>query len=141
VSTIAHPAQGPERTLPRGGLRPHKVRAPHANVPGELLFREVNEQIAIRRCSAGGELGDLELVCECERVSCARRLHLSLAQYEAVRRFPTRFVLVPGHAALSHDRVVAEFRGFIVVEKTGPTTQLAIRLDPRRRTELMQCAG
>jgi hypothetical protein len=118
-------------------VRPSSVprRPPASSVPSQLLFRELNEQIAARlRDSAGEE--DVQFVCECERRHCDRPVQLSLARYEQIRQFPTRFLTRPGHWRAEEDRVVAEEAGYVIVEKTGPTAQLAIRLDPRRPTHV-----
>jgi hypothetical protein len=98
----------------------------------QSLFREVNEQIVamVEEPSDGREL---ELVCECSSPSCLATYQISVADYEAVRRFPTRFIVKPGHVSLDSERVVEEGLGFVVVEKRGPGALAAIRLDPRRR--------
>lgn len=100
-------------------------------VPNQLLFRELNEQLLARRASAGGKV---DVVCECEHRGCSERISIALDRYEAIRRFPTRFVVAPGHWAGGDERVVEERDGFSVVEKTGPSARIAIRLDPRSRT-------
>jgi hypothetical protein len=103
-------------------------------VPSQLLFREANEQILLRRdpeCPASHTV--IEAICECERRSCLKALRLSRAEYETIRQFPTRFLLAPGHSSLSDERIVEQRPGYVVVEKTGVPAQLAIRLDPRRR--------
>jgi hypothetical protein len=99
-------------------------------VPSQVLFRELNEEIAAR---GHGVVRELEVVCECERRSCTGGVYLSAAEYEAVRRFPTRFIVRNGHAADEGERVVEEHPGYLVVEKVGRSAQVAIRLDPRRR--------
>jgi len=101
-------------------------------VPNELLFREVNEQIYLMRGSVEAD-AELSIICECERRGCVKNLHITVEDYEAVRRFPTRFVIKPGHAGSEHERVVEAKSGFVVVEKAGPAARVAIRLDPRRR--------
>lgn len=109
-------------------------RKPPPSVPSELLFREVNEQILLRldpRCAAQTMLS---AICECERRSCLKTLRLSRGEYETIRRFPTRFLKAAGHASADDERVVEELAGYIVVEKTGLAAQIAIRLDPRRRS-------
>jgi hypothetical protein len=104
-----------------------------ASVPSQLLFREANEQIYLRRSSTAGSDGSVEIICECERRGCVRTLRLSPERYEAVRRFPTRFVMRPGHSTDEDERIVEQHGDFVVVEKTGPSAQIAIRLDPRNR--------
>jgi hypothetical protein len=84
----------------------------------QALLRELNEEI--RRIADGfGVDEDLELVCECEHGECFARLSLSADDYEAVRRFPTRFVTKPEHAG-PDDRIVHETALYVVIEKIGP---------------------
>jgi hypothetical protein len=93
----------------------------------QLLFRELNEQI---RKIAGG--GDVHVVCECVNDACYDRLVVPVDEYEAVRRFPTRFVVKEGHVTDDVERAVESHDGYIVVEKSGPDAEHAILLDPRR---------
>ncbi len=113
----------------RPGLPAHLRR--RNSVPNQLLFRELNEQLYLRGGAHG--FGAIELVCECDRRGCEERLRIARTDYDATRRFPTRFLVLPGHEALYDERVVEDHGGFVVVEKTGATAPMAIRLDPRRR--------
>jgi hypothetical protein len=94
----------------------------------QLLFRELNEQI---RTIAGG--GEVAVVCECVNDACFDRLVVPVDEYEAVRRFPTRFVVNEGHVADEVERVVDSHNGYVVVEKSGADAEHAIMLDPRRK--------
>jgi hypothetical protein len=94
----------------------------------QLLFRQLNEQL---RTIVDG--GDLDVVCECANGSCFDRLLLPLDAYEAVRRFPTRFVVKEGHVADDGERAVDAQDGYVVVEKCGADAEHAILLDPRRK--------
>ncbi len=97
----------------------------------QVLFRELNEQI--RSLADGFGLGtDLDLVCECTNGGCFERITISPEDYEAVRRFPTRFMVKAGHATAEVERIVEEKARFVVVEKIGADAESAIRLDPRR---------
>jgi len=93
----------------------------------QLLFRELNEQI--RKIAAGG---DVDAVCECVNDACFDRLVVPLDEYEAVRRFPTRFVVKEGHVTHDVERAVESCAGYVVVEKSGADAEHAIMLDPRR---------
>lgn len=97
-----------------------------------MLTRAWNEQTYRAGLARGATSGELELICECEQQPCPRRVRLDVERYELVRQFPTRFVMRPGHEMADDERVVDEQRGYIVVEKTGPSALTAIRLDPRR---------
>lgn len=111
-------------------LAPRPLR-PHRGIPGQLLFRELNEEIVARRPI--GADGTIDAVCECDRLSCTGGLRLSTEEYERVRRFPTRFAVRPGHVS-PDERVVDARPDYVVVEKLGAAARIAIRLDPRRVT-------
>lgn len=106
-------------------------------------MRDVNDQIVLGTLRSGPiEVGHaLELLCECAARTCVEPLVLTLAEYEAVRRFPTRFAIGCGHAVGFDERVVCESPGHWVVEKHGPSAAAAIRLDPRRRHDALLPAG
>ena len=107
-----------------------------AGVPSAVLFRAVNEEVErIADSFAFGE--ELELVCECEFGPCLARISVSRDAYEAVRRFPTRFLLKAEHVG-ADDRVVEQTAGYVVVEKIGRTAESAIRSDPRRQASLAE---
>lgn len=96
----------------------------------QILCRAVNEQI--RRISASFDFqSQVELVCDCTRPGCLDVLRVSPHEYERVRRFPTRFLLKPGHITDVSERIVDEVGGFVVVEKVGSEAEIAIRDDPR----------
>jgi hypothetical protein len=106
---------------------PRELETASPGGTSQLLFRQLNEQI----CSiAAGPA--LDVVCECVDDACFERLVLPLDAYEAVRRFPTRFVVKEGHASHDVEREVEGGRGFVVVEKSGVDAEQAIVLDPRR---------
>jgi hypothetical protein len=111
------------------GATRDSAAAESGGVRGQLLFRRLNEQIR----SLADLDAEFDLVCECTDGDCFERLTVSVEDYEAIRRFPTRFVVKPGHAADQVERVVEETASFLVVEKIGADAAAAIRLDPRRR--------
>src|SRR5687767_14874251 len=98
-------------------------------VAGQVLFRRLNEQIRSLGDRFGLD-GEFDLVCECTDGGCFEHLAVSTEDYEAIRRFPTRFVVKPGHAADQVERVVEETARFLVVERSGADAETAIRLDP-----------
>jgi hypothetical protein len=101
----------------------------------ETLFREVNEhvqELATRLSDFGDDASLLTgFVCECSRNDCTQLLHVSYAQYEAVRDNPKRFLILPDHEDAEVDRVVERHGGFLVVEKFGPASEVAVEQDPR----------
>jgi hypothetical protein len=100
-------------------------------VKNQSLCRDANEQ-AFRELG-GQHFGQAEFTCECGDLSCGRRLTLALEEYEAVRRFPTRFLVSVGHDQRSFERVVEEHDRYCVVEKFGPGGIAAIKLARRSR--------
>jgi len=98
----------------------------------QALLREVNERIE-QLDQEWSISGTVSLLCECGNIGCFERVEISAADYDAVRRFPTRFLVKPGHLAREGDRVIGETANCVIVEKTGPSATDAIRLDPRRR--------
>src|SRR5881275_1963888 len=100
-----------------------------AGVKSQLLAREVNEQI--RTIATGFEVdGSLDLICECQ-TGCFETIGLPPNAYEAIRRFPTRFVVAEGHES-EDERLVEQSGDIAVVEKVGSGAELAIKFDPRR---------
>jgi hypothetical protein len=70
-------------------------------------------------------------ICECSDPGCAEALEISAAEYEAVRTDGARFLIAHGHQTPHVERVVDGNGRFLVVEKTGPASQIAYRHDPR----------
>ena len=101
----------------------------------EALFREVNERIDELETGLAGYAQDESLlvgfVCECPDEDCGDTLELTHAQYEAVRRDATRFLVVPGHEDADVARVVERHTHFMVVEKLDEAAEIAIEQDPR----------
>jgi hypothetical protein len=100
----------------------------------QVLFRLLNEEI--RRIADSFDADEaLELCCECELGDCFARLHVSHQQYEAVRRFPTRFLVLADHVG-PEERVVEVLSGSraVVVEKVGAGARTAILGDSRKHS-------
>lgn len=100
----------------------------------QALFREVNERIK----DVSGRLvafdGDatLQFVCECSDETCNEPVEATLAEYEAVRREPTHFLVAPGHVWRPElERTVAEELRHVVVEKLGEAGEVAAEEEPR----------
>jgi hypothetical protein len=99
----------------------------------QALFRAVNEQIEATNERFSVLLGErTNFVCECADDACMGRIAITLEQYEALRKMPTHFVVLPGHVYPEFERVVYELNGFVVVEKFGEAGKQALQLDPRR---------
>jgi hypothetical protein len=99
----------------------------------QALFRSVNEQIEIANEKFSVILDErVDFVCECADDGCMERITVTLAQYEALRRFPTHFIVKAGHVYREFERIVDEINGFVIVEKFGEAGKQALKLDPRR---------
>jgi hypothetical protein len=109
-------------------------RAGSTGHPGDLhqtLLREVNERIEQLNGGWASDGAD-GILCECGHPGCMEKIEIAPAAYERVRRFPTRFLVKPGHATVGSERIVEQRDGYLVVEKVGHAAETAIRLDPRR---------
>jgi hypothetical protein len=97
----------------------------------EVLFRDVNERINEINRDMGFDEG-ADFICECGDGECTTPITMHLFEYEAVRAYPTRFAIFPGHEILDVEHVVEENERFAVVEKApDAAAQIAIDHDPR----------
>src|SRR4051794_12638106 len=103
----------------------------------QATFRATNEQI--EQIAISSELGlgiglgeEIAIACECGFQSCDARIPVTVTEYEAVRRIPTRFLVYPGHVLPDFERVVEQNARYMVVEKFGEAGKVVIELDPRR---------
>ena len=73
-------------------------------------------------------------LCECADRSCSEIVMLSLREYERLREYPRRFLLVAGHedAEAAYERIIEAENGYAIVEKVGPAGVEAARLNPRQ---------
>jgi hypothetical protein len=97
----------------------------------EALFREVNERIA--ESAERFDSDHAEFVCECADQDCTERVEATLDEYEWTRSDGARFLMRPGHADTSFERVV-EQRGSrlaIVLKVNGAIARMARKLNPR----------
>lgn len=97
----------------------------------ELIFREVNERVRAIASAHGADDHVYEFYCECSNADCTFQVRASLADYEAVRAEPTRFLIAPEHALPEIEVVVDRSDEWWVVEKVGEAAELAEELDPR----------
>ena len=96
----------------------------------ESLFRLLNERLEERAADRGPE-STFEIVCECAREDCTLRIPILIAEYEAVRSEPTKFVVVTGHSDPAAERVVDESDAYEIVEKIGEAAIVAEVENPR----------
>ncbi|MGI9110630.1 MAG: hypothetical protein ACR2GT_00200 [Gaiellaceae bacterium] len=97
----------------------------------EVLFREVNEQVLEVAAGHGQDGHRYEFFCECSNRDCTLKLSLAVEAYEAVRAYPDRFAVAPGHGMPEIERVVERCDGYDVVAKDGLAGRLAEVHDPR----------
>ena len=95
----------------------------------ESAYRDVNEAIRTGRPDDDGPSN--AFMCECGRLGCNALIELRLAEYEAVRANPRRFVMVGGHEIPDVETVVERLDGCVVVEKREEAARVAEELDPR----------
>ena len=96
----------------------------------EAAFRKVNETLrATKPLADADELFPFR--CECGVLGCNRLVELTVPEYEAVRRWPTRFFILDGHEITETERVVERHHRFVVVQKEDDSARVAVDTDPR----------
>lgn len=109
-------------------LDSRRVRA----AQNQPLFREVNERIAALSRRYAAELLPIGYLCECGDTACGETLQLSHDEYEQLRARGTCFLVLRGHEDLAVEHVVEEADAYLVVEKIGVGSDIAMSMDPRR---------
>ena len=99
----------------------------------EALFREVNEKVEAVAAVHGSDEHVYEFYCECANADCSMQVRATIAEYEAVRAHPRRFLVVPEHWLPEVESVAAKHDSFWVIEKHGDAGRLVEHLDPRKR--------
>lgn len=82
-----------------------------------FLFREVNQRIRDVSASWIDTSEPVGFLCECGDRDCIDVLELGVADYEAIRSVPNRFLVRQGHELPDVDDVVARVNGYVIVEK------------------------
>lgn len=97
----------------------------------QSIFREVNERLEglAENFKAVSETAPFS--CECADLGCFTMIDMTLSEYEAVRKDPNRFVVLPGHVYPEFERVVSENERYVLVAKYDEGGELAEELDPR----------
>ena len=96
----------------------------------EALFRSINERIEAGTWPAE-QSETAAFRCECAALGCNLLLEMTLAEYEAVRLNPRRFIVAPGHELPEVEVVVRRTENYFVVEKVGDAGEVADDTDPR----------
>jgi hypothetical protein len=94
----------------------------------ESHFREINEQI---EQLTPLETADFEIVCECADLHCMKLITINGDAYEAVRRYPQRFIVFPEHVAQQLESVISKQPDYWIVQKHGEAAEVAQQRDPR----------
>lgn len=86
-------------------------------MPGENrnshLIRAVNDRIRDVN-DPGGDSVPVGFLCECGDIDCQGAVDITVADYEAVRSEPGRFLLLAGHESPAYE-VLARTNGYVVV--------------------------
>jgi hypothetical protein len=103
----------------------------------EGLLRDVNDRIeeVTQRLGPGDEEAEAEeadFLCECGHANCTESVHLTIREYEDVRRDETMFVVFPGHEDRDVEDVVAHYERYVVVQKHPEEASIAEETDPNR---------
>ena len=98
------------------------------------LFREVNERVRELNEGFSLVLPMGEWICECANDTCVERITFSAAEYEAVRRDRTSFVVAPSseHVWPEVEEVIERNDHYWIVGKNGHGATAAGPLDPLR---------
>jgi hypothetical protein len=95
--------------------------------------RDLNESVAKLSARRDSEKGREMFSCECGDPGCNGHVCLSMAEYEAVRAYPVRFLVVANHENPEVERVVTEGSRYSVIETlAGEASKTALRSNPRR---------
>lgn len=101
----------------------------------EGTFRTMNEELNAGLRELQREEGELSgFVCECGNAGCTVLVHLSLEEYEDVRRDSQRFFVAPGHEMLDSEEVVQRGTRYTVVRKRDNVREIVEASDGRRRS-------
>ena len=99
----------------------------------EAAFRDRNEWIRRENERFATPGGTFAIVCECGDAACEAPISLTIAEYESVRAYATRFAVAPNHEDPESDVLIGEHAGFTVVEKITAMGRRIMRgTDPRR---------
>jgi hypothetical protein len=101
----------------------------------EAVFREVNErvaEVATHFIEVETRADPVDFTCECGRADCAQPIPLTLAEYQSVRAWPTRFVVAPEHEQPEIETIVERYPAYVIVEKVDDEAEeVARETDPR----------
>jgi len=94
----------------------------------QALFRAVNEEIDYIGQEQTTVL-PLNFLCECADPNCDVYIELTQGEYEAIRKSPTRFVVLPDHVFPEVETIVDDRDRYVVVEKFGAGARVVEAID------------
>lgn len=99
----------------------------------EIQLRKLNERIEDHHLRVQPTVG--AWVCECADETCAQRVEMTIAEYEAVRAEPTYFFVAPSdeHVSADIEYVVRREVAYWVVAKKGVGAEMSRREQTHRR--------
>ena len=97
------------------------------------LRREVNERIAelIEGFHPKAEEPVMTVFCECGSDECMARIETTLAEYQAVRAGPMRWVVSSTHIDTTADSIIARRNGYALIEHASD--RLSPKAPPPRK--------
>jgi hypothetical protein len=90
----------------------------------QSLFRSVNERVE-KIIEQQTTYGPVKFICECANPECGASIELTLGEYEAIRKDPTHFFVLPDHVFPEVENVVDDRGRYVVVEKFGGGQRIA----------------
>jgi hypothetical protein len=97
----------------------------------QSMFRAINEQMTQLNEAFSAMTDTYVIACECADTSCIQTLDIASEEYEAIRKEPNHFAVLPGHIYPEVESVVGEKKQYVVVEKFAVAGAVAEALDPR----------
>jgi hypothetical protein len=85
------------------------------------ILREVNNRIRDVSVARVGVAEPIGFLCECGDVDCLGVIDVTIADYEAIRSLPNRFLVLAGHELHDADDVVARDSGYVIVATSAAT--------------------
>lgn len=109
------------------------LEAPQARLAkNEHVYRTINENIRDAANTPGPE-HRFEFLCECSDSACRTHLHMTLQEYESLRRRSDHFAVLPRHERAGIEVVVERTDRFLVVEKVRAGRDVARHLWQREQ--------
>jgi hypothetical protein len=97
----------------------------------QSLFREVNERLE-HLAEAFQHVSEMNVfTCECAALDCVEQIQMSMDEYEAIRKDPNQFAVLPDHVYFDVEVIRSASDRYMVVSKIGEGAEIAKKLDPR----------